>query len=112
MSTKIYVKEIEVPSQAIHEVAIILAAHDLQNRITDSDETNETITLTVQYEKEERDIIQEILDVLESYEDALNNLETKRSNAQHPFWTLPKPRGQMGSRSNTCCAICSTWRRA
>ncbi len=70
MLTKIYVKEIEVPAQAIQEVAIILASHDLQNRITDSDVKNETITLTIQYEKEERDIIQEILDLLESYEDA------------------------------------------
>ncbi|MBN8852768.1 MAG: hypothetical protein BGO55_03345 [Sphingobacteriales bacterium 50-39] len=70
MKTKIYVQELIIPSDAMPEVATILVNNELTNEIIGSDEENETITLEVQYEKEERDAFQEILDVVESYEDA------------------------------------------
>lgn len=70
MKTKIYVQELIIPSDAMPEVATILVDNELTNEIIGSDEENETVIVEVQYEKEERDAVQEILDILESYEDA------------------------------------------
>jgi hypothetical protein len=70
MKSKIYVQELIIPSDAMLEVATILVDNELTNEIIGSDEENETVTVEVQYEKEERDAVQEILDVVESYEDA------------------------------------------
>jgi hypothetical protein len=70
MLSKIYVQELIIPSDAMPEVATILADNELTNEIIGSDEENETVTVEVQYEKEERDTVQEILDLVESYEDA------------------------------------------
>ena len=70
MLSKIYVQELIIPTDAMPEVATILADNELTNEIIGSDEENETVTVEVQYEKEERDAVQEILDLVESYEEA------------------------------------------
>ena len=50
---------------------------------------------------------------LESYEDTLNNLDTRRSQAQASLLdTAPRRVARIASRRSTCCATCSMSRRA
>lgn len=66
MILKIYVKEIEIPSKAMSQVVTILAAHKLRNQITQSDETNDTITVEVYYDIESKKYVQKIVDLLKT----------------------------------------------
>lgn len=75
MILKIYVKEIEVPSKAMCQVATILAAHKLRNLITQFDESNDTITLEVYYDMESKKFVQKIVDLLKSYDHAIGKGE-------------------------------------
>ena len=60
-------KEINVPVAIITEVADLLAEHDLTNEIMGSTEDGEII-IEVQYEKEERKAVFELLELVEDYE--------------------------------------------
>lgn len=62
-------KTIEVPLAVLIEVSNIILDRDLTHEITATDETEETITLEVSYEKDERESIHEIEDLVEDYLD-------------------------------------------
>lgn len=62
-------KEIAVPAKLIVEVAGILDEHDLNTTLVGSDEDDDTVTLKIEYSKEERDAIHEIEDLITDYEE-------------------------------------------
>ncbi len=70
---KIYVRELLVPEDAVLEVATLLSENEIENQIIDSDEKEETITLEVRYEKEEKETIAEIIDLIDAYEKGIND---------------------------------------
>ena len=70
---KIYVRELLVPEDAVLEVAALLSENEIENQIIDSDEKEETITLEVRYEKEEKETIAEMIDLIDSYEKGIND---------------------------------------
>jgi adenine-specific DNA-methyltransferase len=49
---------------------------------------------------------------LESYEDTLNNLRLRRTEAQRSLFDLPGRKGRSDSRSSICSATCWTWKPA
>jgi len=72
---KIYVRELQVPEDAILEVASLLSENEIENQITGADEGEETITLEIRYEKEEKDAVSEIIDLIDEYETDINEDE-------------------------------------
>jgi len=72
---KIFVREINVPTDAVAEVATVLTDNDITNSIVGSDEDEEMITLEVQYDKDEKDAIKEILDIIKEYDSDANSGE-------------------------------------
>lgn len=70
---KIYVRDLIVPEDAVLEVATLLSENEIENQIIHSDEKEETITLEVRYEKEEKETIAEIIDLIDAYEKGIND---------------------------------------
>jgi hypothetical protein len=70
---KIYVRELLVPEDAVLEVATLLSENEIENHIVGSDEKDEAITLEVRYEKDEKEMIAEIIDVIDAYEKGIND---------------------------------------
>lgn len=66
---KIVVKELEIPLEAMGDVASILSENEITNSITGTDEDHEIVFVEVEYEKDERDAIREIEDVIRDHED-------------------------------------------
>lgn len=62
-------KELHVPAVAMMEVANVLIENELVATITGSDDEDQTITLELQYEKNDRGAIHEIEDIIEEYTD-------------------------------------------
>ena len=69
MSTVIVKDEIEVPLGILIEVADLLIKNEITHEITDTDAENGSITLEIEYEKEQRDTIHEIEDLIEDFEE-------------------------------------------
>ena len=69
MTTVIVQKEMEVPVGILVEVADLLIEHEISHKITATDADNDCITLELEYEKEEREIIHEIQDLIDDYEE-------------------------------------------
>ena len=65
---KIYVKRLQVPEDAILEVATLLAEHEITNEIVGSNEDEELIFLELRYEKDEKEAIAEIMALTNVYE--------------------------------------------
>ena len=74
---KIFIRELHVPTDAIAEVATVLTEKELTNRITDSDEDEEMITLEVEYEKDEKEAIREIIEIINQYDSNANSDEAE-----------------------------------
>jgi hypothetical protein len=70
---KIYVRELQVPEDAVLEVATLLSEHEIENQIIDSDEKEEVITLEIRYEKEEKETVAEIIELIDAYEKGIND---------------------------------------
>lgn len=69
MSTTIITrKELEVPLGALIEVSDILIENGISNEITGTDEDEDTITLEVSFNKEEREIIHEVEDLISDFD--------------------------------------------
>jgi hypothetical protein len=62
-------REMEVPADVLAEVSALLLAADITPVITGADEENNTVTLTVEYDKEQKDAIHEAEEVIENYYD-------------------------------------------
>lgn len=61
-------KEFYVPAELMPEVAEVIAEHELEHSITGTTEDNE-IVVEVSYEKEDRQAIYEIMEILEGDEE-------------------------------------------
>jgi hypothetical protein len=57
-------KEINVPIDAMEDVADFIADHELTNEILGSTEDGE-ITISIEYEKEDRKVIFELMELVE-----------------------------------------------
>lgn len=66
--TTITKQEITVPAGALIDVADILIEEDIYHRFTATDEDGDTITLEIEYEKEQRDAVHAIEDIISDYE--------------------------------------------
>ena len=65
----IKVKELEVPVDAMTEVAEILTENEITNTITGVDDDHEFIIIEVEFGKEEKEFIHEIEGVIEDHRD-------------------------------------------
>ena len=65
----IKVKELEVPVDAMAEVAEILTENEITNTITGLDDDHEVIFIEVEFGKEEKEFIHEIERVIEDHRD-------------------------------------------
>ena len=65
----IKLKELEVPVDAMAEVAEILAENEITNTITGVDDDHEVIFIEVEFGKEEKEFIHEIERVIEDHRD-------------------------------------------
>ena len=64
---KLIEKELNVPANAMMQVAKVLTENELVATITGSDDEDDTITIEVQYEKSNRAAIHEIEDIIEEH---------------------------------------------
>ena len=69
MKTVIVKKEIEVPVGILMEVADLLVENELSHEIIATDAENNCLTLEIAYEKDERDTIHEIENLIDDYEE-------------------------------------------
>lgn len=69
MNTVIVKKELDIPVGLLLEVADILIENEISHEITGTDAENDCITLEVAYEKEQRDTIHEIEDLIDDYDE-------------------------------------------
>jgi hypothetical protein len=69
--------ELSVPAGAIVEVADVLLENEIINQIVGSDADEDTVILEVQYEKEQREVIHEVEDIIAEYEEAQNQQENE-----------------------------------
>lgn len=65
--TVITKNELHVPTGAIIEVADLLLENEITNEIIGTDAEEDTIILEVQYEKEQRDVIHEVEDIISDF---------------------------------------------
>ncbi len=69
MKTVIVKKEIEVPVGILMEVADLLIENELSHEIIGTDAENNCLTLEIAYEKEERDTIHKIENLIDDFEE-------------------------------------------
>lgn len=68
----IKIREFEVPTDIIPEVADIIAANELNNKITGTDEEQTVVFVEVHYDKDnedEKQAVHDIDDVINDYDD-------------------------------------------
>lgn len=65
----IKVKELEVPVDAMAEVAEILTENEITNTITGVDDDHEVIFIEVEFGKEEKEFIHQVEQVIEDHRD-------------------------------------------
>jgi hypothetical protein len=76
----IKIREFEVPTEIIAEVADIIVANDLNNKITGTDEDQTVVFVEVHYDKdkeEERQAVHDIDDVINDYDDEEDDEENE-----------------------------------
>ena len=75
MKKTVTTKQLEVPVGALIEVADLLIENEITHQMIATDEDNETITIEVEYDREERDTIHEIENAIDDYEEDENDSE-------------------------------------
>lgn len=68
-TTKITKKELSIPAAIITEVACVLLENEIVNDIIGADTKTDEILIEVQYEREQRDAIHDIEDLISDYEE-------------------------------------------
>ncbi len=68
-TTTITRKEITVPADLIVEVSAVIEANTLHAEIIGSDEDEDTVTLEVEYSREERSVVREIENLISDHEE-------------------------------------------
>lgn len=71
-------EELEVPAGALIEVADVLIEAEIPVEITGTDADDDTITIEIQYEKEQRETIHEVKDIIADYEDDEDDEDDKK----------------------------------
>jgi hypothetical protein len=69
-TTKITKQELSIPAAIITEVACILLENEIINDIIGADTETDEILIEIQYEREQRDAIHDIEDLISDYEEA------------------------------------------
>jgi hypothetical protein len=69
MNIVIVKKELDIPVGLLIEVADILIENEISHEITGTNAENDCITLEVSYDKEQRDTIHEIEDLIDDYDE-------------------------------------------
>ena len=70
MSTTIITKkELTIPAGVIPQVSDVIIENEITHQIIGADTDEDTITLEVQFSKDEREIIHEIEDIVSDYEE-------------------------------------------
>jgi len=80
MKTVIVKKEVEVPVGILMEVADLLIENELSHEIIGTDAENNCLTLEIAYEKDERDTIHEIENLIDDYEVEDDDEEEEQQN--------------------------------
>ena len=76
----IKIREFEVPTDIIAEVADIIAANELNNKITGTDEEQTVVFVEVHYDKDNKDekqAVHDIDDVINDYDDEEDDEENE-----------------------------------
>ena len=68
MNTIIVRKEIEVPLGVLVDVADLLLEHDIGHKIIATNTDENTISLEISYDREQRDVFYEITDLIEDHQ--------------------------------------------
>ncbi len=68
MKKTVTTKQLEVPVGALMEVADLLIENEITHQMVATDEDNDTITIEVEYDRDERDTIHEVEDAIDDYE--------------------------------------------
>ena len=75
--TVITKKELNVPSAVIVEVADLLLDNEITNDIVGTDPDNDELIIEVEYEKEQREIIHQVEDVIADFEESEDEEENE-----------------------------------
>jgi len=68
MKKTVTTKQLEVPVGALIEVADLLIENEITHQMVATDEDNDTVTIEVEYDRDERDTIHEVEDAIDDYE--------------------------------------------
>ena len=68
MKKTVTTKQLEVPVGALMEVADLLIENEITHQMVATDGDNDTITIEVEYDRDERDTIHEVEDAIDDYE--------------------------------------------
>ena len=68
MKKTVTTKQLEVPVGALMEVADLLIENEITHQMVATDEDNDTITIEVEYDRDDRDTIHEVEDAIDDYE--------------------------------------------
>jgi hypothetical protein len=66
--SKIYREQYEVPSEAVIEVMELLLENEISFSVEEADSENDNLTIEVDYEKDDREAINEMKEKIEEYE--------------------------------------------
>jgi hypothetical protein len=81
MSTTIITKkELTIPAGVIAQVAEVIIENEIVHEIVASDIDDDTITLEVEYTKDEREIIHEIEDIISDFEEDAEEEDEEEDN--------------------------------
>jgi len=68
MKKTVTTKQLEVPVGALIEVADLLIENEITHQMVATDEDNDTVTIEVEYDRDDRDTIHEVEDAIDDYE--------------------------------------------
>ena len=68
MKKTVTTKQLEVPVGVLMEVADLLIENEITHQMVATDEDNDTITIEVEYDRDERDTIHEVENAIDDYE--------------------------------------------
>jgi hypothetical protein len=96
--TVITKKELNVPTAVIVEVADLLLDNEITNDIIGTDPDNDELIIEVEYEKEQREIIHQIEDIIADFEESDEDEESE-DEKEKQFSCIAHGRNAM------CCLI-------
>lgn len=83
MKKTVTTKQLEVPVGVLIEVADLLIENEITHQMVATDEDNGTITIEVEYDRDERDTIHEAEDLIDDYEENEEENESDDDDDDH-----------------------------